>query len=169
MRFEHIENVKAEATFSTDCRFRYLLVITKIGIRKNVKTVCAIMENPSAANEEVADKSVQFLERLVFLTPYPQFKNVNKLIIVNQFAFIQTKGFTGTDDKIGSKNDMYIEKAIRKADIILVAWGKSNRYRQRKDIINRIISLSSAGKNIYQTKSHPSRGSFEDFILPYSI
>jgi hypothetical protein len=167
MQFEHIPNVKVQATFSADCKLRYLLVISKRDTAKG-KTICAIMENPSAANEEVADKSVQFLERLVFLESYPEFKNVDRLIIVNQFAFIQTRGFVGADKRIGSKNDFYIEQAIRKSDIILVAWGKSNRHRRRQEAINRIIS-SYQGKALYQTKVHPSRGSLKDFIKPYSI
>ena len=131
------------------------------------ETVCAIMQNPSVANEEVSDKSVQFLEKLIFEKSYPLFKHVRKLIIVNLFAFIQTNNFVGTNGGIGKNNDAYIKKAIRNSQIILVAWGKSNVHFQRQEDIKKIIS-SFKGKKVYQTKKHPSRGFYEDFIIKYS-
>ncbi len=165
MRFEHIKNIKSTAVFSIDNKYRYVLELTKTDMQKG-KTVCAIMQNPSVANEEVADRSVQFLETLVFLDNYPQFKNVSTLIIVNQFALIQTRDFSGTSNVVGQDNDAHIREAIKRADIVLVAWGTSNNYTERKDTIKRMIS-SSTGKQVYQTKSHPSRGFHYDFIQPY--
>ena len=131
------------------------------------ETVCAIMQNPSVANEEVADKSVQFLEKLIFEKSYPLFKHVSRLIIVNQFAFIQTNNFVDTNGSIGKNNDVYIKKAIKNSKIILVAWGKTNAHYQRREDIKKIISFFR-DKKVYQTKKHPSRGCYEDFIIKYS-
>ena len=73
------------------------------------------MQNPSVANVEIADKSVQFLEKLIFTKGYSEFRNVKKIIIVNQFAFIKTNDFNGSELHIGQKNDVHILEAIRES------------------------------------------------------
>lgn len=125
------------------------------------------MQNPSVANSEVADRSAQFLEKLIFLKEYPEFKDVNEIIIVNQFAYVQTNDFNGSSNHIGLENDSYIKEAVESSDIVLVAWGASNGYTKRKIAINAIISATK-NKILLQTKAHPSRGTFVDFITPYS-
>ena len=166
MKFNHIEGVTAKAEFSSCKKYRYRLVVNDDDSKGN-KTVCVIMQNPSVANSEVADKSVQFLEKLIFLKEYPEFMGVSRIIIVNQFAYIQTNGFNGSKHHIGPENDRNIQEAINESEIVLVAWGVSNDYSERKTVINKLI-LSSAGKSLLQTKAHPSRGTYLDFIQPYS-
>ena len=126
------------------------------------------MQNPSVANAEIADKSVQFLEKLIFTKGYSEFRNVKKIIIVNQFAFIKTNDFNGSELHIGQKNDAHILEAIREADTVLIAWGRGNRYSERKAVIN-IMLAQHYGKTLLETKSHPSRGTYINFIQTYSI
>lgn len=57
------------------------------------------MQNPSYAGEEVADKSVQFMEKVVFQKGLPEFRDVRRLIVVNQFAYIETNNFEGRSDQ----------------------------------------------------------------------
>ena len=125
------------------------------------------MQNPSVANSEVADRSAQFLEKLIFLKGYSEFKDVTEIIIVNQFAYVQTNDFNGSSSHIGPENDLYIKKAVESADIVLIAWGASNGYDERKIAINAIISATQ-NKTLLQTKAHPSRGTYIDFVMPYS-
>ena len=166
MKFNHIENVTAKATFS-DCRkYRYCLRVKKNDAIGN-KRVCVIMQNPSVANSDVADRSAQFLEKLIFLKGYSEFENVSEIIIVNQFAYVQTNDFNGSSSHIGPENDSYIQQAVESSDIILVAWGASNGYDERKIAINTIISKAQ-NKILLQTKAHPSRGTYVDFVTPYS-
>lgn len=121
------------------------------------------MQNPSEANSEQADKSVQFLEKLVFRSGYKEFSEVTEMIIVNQFAYIQKKEFMGSKYHIGPDNDAYIWDAVQKAQIVLIAWGKNNNYEDRQNTILAILK-SAGNKKLYKTKKHPSRGHYKDFI-----
>ena len=66
MIYEHIEGVEVTAQFSweNDMRYRYRLEIVLKDTLPNGKTACVVMQNPSYAGEDVADKSVQFMEKV---------------------------------------------------------------------------------------------------------
>ena len=167
--FKHRPELIIEADFSKENPpvFRYRLSATKTGASNNLKSVCAIMQNPSYACVEYADKSVQVLERVVFEKPYPEFEVVERLIIVNQFAFIQTNDFAGRKaDQVGRYNDAAIESALSEAEIILVAWGKDNGFSDRKKVIERMIEKQK-DKVLLQTSRHPSRVIYDGFIQEY--
>lgn len=166
--FKHRPNLKITADFSQENPplFRYQLSASKIGANVRPKTVCAIMQNPSYACEEFADKSVQVLERVIFEKNLNEFKDVERLIIVNQFGFIQTNNFVGTDAQIGELNEIAINNALKDADIILIAWGKDNKYMHlQKEILNMI--RNSGEKILLQTSRHPSRVIYKGFIQKY--
>ena len=126
------------------------------------------MQNPSVANNKIADRSVKFLEKLIFTKGYNEFRNVKKIIIVNQFAFIQTTDFKGLESDIGEKNDGHILEAIRESDTVLIAWGRGNSYSERKTAINNMLAEHS-GKTLLETNKHPSRGTYTNFVKAYSI
>lgn len=170
MRFLHIKNVIAKAWFATEggIKYRYRLDIAKVGASMPPKTVCVLMQNPSYAGEEEADKSVQFLEKNVFEAGLTEFKDVERLIIVNQFARIQTTGFTGLPSDLGTKNNKAIEDAIEESEIIVIGWGTSNGFEARKEFVFSLLKRMH-GKQLYKTKMHPSRGCYAGFILPLSI
>ena len=167
MTYMHIENVKVTACFSECGRYRYRLDVAKNNAQGS-RCVCAIMQNPSDANEERADRSIKILELLVFKKGLEEFLDVSKIIIVNQFAYIQKSEFHGSHDHIGSENDSHIKRAIDESDIVLIAWGKTNQYEGRKKTISQIIK-SAGSKILLQTKTHPSRVKYDNFITPYSI
>ncbi|MFC1626417.1 DUF1643 domain-containing protein [Pseudomonadota bacterium] len=166
--FEHRPGLKIEADFSNEEPpiYRYRLIATKLGANEKPRTVCAIMQNPSYACVEFADKSVQVLERVVFEKEIEQFKGVERLVVVNQFAFIQTNDFIGKQYQIGEHNNIAIASALEEAEIILVAWGKGNEFTERKEEILKMIR-AQAGKLILQTSRHPSRVIYEGFINEY--
>lgn len=166
--FLHRPGVKVEAEFSNENPplFRYTLSATKPSGSVTPKTVCAIMQNPSYACVEFADKSVQVLERVVFEKDLIEFEGVERLIIVNQFAFIQTNDFVGKDDQIGPGNDAAIYQAIEQSDIVLISWGKDNRFYDRQNTILEMIR-SFQGKRLLQTSRHPSRVIYDGFIQEY--
>lgn len=68
MIYEHIDSVPVAAHFSDEgeSRFRNRLEINLTDAPPTGKTVCAVMQNPSYAGEDVADKPVQFLEKVDF-------------------------------------------------------------------------------------------------------
>ena len=156
--FLHRPNLTINADFSSESPpvFRYRLEITKDDASDTPKTVCAIMQNPSYANEEIADKTVHVLEKFVFEKNIAEFKSIERLIVVNQFAFIQTKDFEGTFEQIGNRNDEAISNAIDESDIVLIAWGKENGFTKRQNHILEIVK-SKKDKKLLITSRHPSR------------
>lgn len=167
MVFKHINGVVAEAQFSPCGHYRYRLTIDRED-STGEHVVSVIMQNPSVANSEVADRSVQFLENLIFEKNYEEFKGVKRIIIVNQFALVQTNDFEGVKDHIGAENDRHIENALNEADIVLIAWGSGNPYLKRQQAITSMLTQHH-GKKLLKTKKHPSRGSYKDFVEPLSI
>ncbi len=167
INFNHLPNLEISAIFSEDKKYRYRLTIVNKSCIKG-DTLCVIMQNPSIANIEIADKSVQFLEKLVFEKKVRPFKKIQKMVIVNQFALVQTKDFSGTKKAIGVQNDIIIQESIEKADYVLIAWGKTNPYDERQEAIHNFLEDMDC-KNIFATKKHPSRGTYQDFIISYSF
>lgn len=166
MVYQHMKKIDANAVYSECGAYRYQLTLQHRE-KENGQTVCVIMQNPSVAGSEFADKSVQFLETLIFQKEYPEFAKISTIIIVNQFARIQTKNFQGRPSDLGPENNDHIQKSIRKSDIILIAWGKTNPYTERQQAIQDMIQAYE-NKKVLMTKKHPSRGSYQDFITPYS-
>ncbi|QBA63222.1 DUF1643 domain-containing protein [Muriicola soli] len=167
MVHKHLPSIKVKAVFSECLQFRYCLTLTDL--RKNSqRTVCVIMQNPSIADEQVADKSVQFLEKLIFYKNLAEFKQVGRILIVNQFARIQTRDFKGRSADIGKDNHAYLKNAICSSDIVLIAWGKRNPFPERQEVILNLLRHVGE-KVILSTKKHPSRGSYTDFIKPMLI
>lgn len=163
--FRHLDGLKVNAVFSDCGNYRYLMEIKKED-HPSGKHICAIMLNPSIADEKLADKSVQFLERLIFEKPSPYLKDMGALSIVNLFAFIQTRKFQGNPEQAGPDNDQYLLEAIAKSDMVLIAWGKSCGYPERQRIVMNILD-EFPEKPVFVTRSHPSRGTYKDFILPF--
>jgi len=126
------------------------------------------MQNPSYAGEDVADKSVQFLEKLVFTKGLPEFDGVRRLIVVNQFAYIQTDGFEGLPHQIGELSDAAIKTALDESDIVVLAWGSSNRFEERKAYVLGLLD-GIKQKTLLKTRMHPSRGRYDGFIQPYAL
>lgn len=166
MVYRHLNLIDAKAIYSICGAYRYLLTLQHTD-KEYGQTVCVIMQNPSVAGSEFADKSVQFLETLIFQKEYPEFANVSTILIVNQFGRIQTKNFKGRPSDVGPENDNYLQKAICQSDIIMIAWGKTNPYTDRQQAIQDMIRAYE-NKKVLMTKKHPSRGSYKNFITTYA-
>lgn len=170
MIYEHIDGVKVAAQFAWegDLRYRYRLEVVMKDTAPTGKTVCVVMQNPSYAGEDVADKSVQFMEKVIFKKGLAEFEGVRRLIVVNQFAFIQTNAFQGLPHEIGTLNDAAIKEALHESDIVILGWGSSNRFEDRKAFVLGLLGEMEP-KVLFKTKMHPSRGRYENFIQPYHI
>ena len=167
--YKHIDGVKVKPPCFSECRkFRYRLDIEKEDAQGG-KCVCAILEHSSEADRYKADRSVQFTERIVFERGHPEFRDVNKLIIVNQYAFVKKIGFSADKCYIGDDNNKYIKNAIRECDIILIAWGKTNKNYERIEDIENLISKFASGKCWLKTGFHPRNGYKNNPIDQYDI
>lgn len=168
MPYLHIAGVSVTAQFSAGRRFRYRLEISRPDFSPAHGTACVVMQNPSYADGKIADKSVQFMEKNVFLRGLPEFAGVRRLIVVNQFARVQTNGFKGGTEAVGPGNNAAIRRALREAGCIILAWGKANPFLDRQQfVLDELRKLP--GKKLFQTRMHPSRGRYEDFIRPFSL
>lgn len=168
MHFKHIGGTSVIARFSSEGgrRFRYRLDVTRDSADPYGATVCVVMQNPSYATEEIADKSVQFMEKVVFEKGLPEFHGVRRMIVVNQFARIQTNGFCGLPEDIGPLNDAAIREALRESDIVVLGWGSSNRFHERKTYVLGLLQ-DQPQKLVLKTRMHPSRGRYEGFIQAF--
>lgn len=167
MPYKHIPGVIVEAKFTKENgnEYRHWMQITLVGASKNPLTACVVMQNPSYAGEEIADKSVQFMEKNVFTRGLSAFTNVERLLVVNQFARVQTNAFAGLTSDIGQENDNAIRTAIQQSEIVVIGWGVKNRFKERQAFVHKVLA-SNLGKRLYRTSSHPSRGRYEGFIIP---
>lgn len=167
--YKHIDGVKVTAQFSYEngLHYRYRLEIVLIDAVPTGKTVCVVMQNPSYAREDVADKSVQFMEKVVFKKGLVELEGARRLIVVNQFAHIQTKDFHGLPHEIGACNDVAIKDALYESDIVILGWGSTNRFEERKAFVIGLLEGIEKQKKIFMTRMHPSRGRYAGFILPY--
>lgn len=168
--YRHIEGLKIDCEFDDtkeSLLLRYKLTAT-LNAKSDGKTVCVIMQNPSYANEDISDKSVNFLEQLIFQKDIDYFKDVYKIVIVNQFAEVKTEDFIPNDNSIGKRNNSIIEQEIKNSEIIIIAWGSSNKFNNRKEFVHNILN-SITSKIILTTKKHPSLGSLnKEFLSDYS-
>lgn len=163
--FQHLQGLQVKAVFSDCCNYRYLLKIKKLGVVPG-KRVCVIMLNPSVASEKQADKSVQFLEKLIFEKVAPHFSEVSELWIVNLYAYVQTRYFKGMPEQVGEQNDHYLDTAIAAADIVLLAWGKTCSHPDRQAKVMELLS-NYPEKVLLVTRRHPSRGQYENFVAEF--
>jgi len=164
--YRHIEGVTVTAQFAHQKTFRYRLDIELENPARRTQTACVVMQNPSYAGEDVADKSVQFMEKNVFLRRLPMFNAVRRLIVVNQFAKIQTNLFEGLPHEIGPKNNAAIKSALMESSVIIIGWGSGNRFEERKAFVIGLLRQLK-GKQLFQTRMHPSRGRYDGFIQPF--
>jgi hypothetical protein len=166
--YKHIDGVDVKAKFSKDLSFRYRLEITLKNFLPSERTACVVMQNPSYAGEDVADKSVQFMEKVVFQKNLPEFEKVRRLLVVNQFAAIQTNGFQGLSHEIGSENDAAIKTALNESDIIILGWGCANPFKERQAFVIDLLRKEKR-KRLFKTRTHPARGAYDGFIQPFTI
>ena len=167
--YRHITDVQVVADFGCGRRYRYRLEITRCGASKAPRTACVVMQNPSYANEKISDRSVTIMERVIFEMQdrYPEFNDIERMIVVNQFARIQTRKFLGCDKYI-KRNNRAIASALRESTIIVIAWGTYNRFKQRQREIYAMLKQFK-GKKLYKTSRHPSRVRYKGFIKQLNI
>jgi len=98
----------------------------------------------------------------------PEFDGIERLIVVNQFALVQTTGFVGLPSDLGSRNDRAIERALDESEVVIIGWGVSNGFESRKEFVLEVLRRMQ-GKRLYKTSQHPSRGRYDGFIQPLDL
>lgn len=98
------------------------------------KTCLFVMLNPSTADGDVDDPTIR---RCVGFAKVWQYDRVE---IVNLFAFRATKpealfALSHADDPVGWKNQEYVMRAVREADVIVCAWGAHGGYLGQNETV----------------------------------
>ena len=106
----------------------------------NAPRVAFVMLNPSRADATNDDPT------LLRCISFAQSWGYGSLEVVNLFAYRASKPaeLKKVTDPVGSENDYYIEKAVKLANKIIVAWGNQSILRDRyKVVLNMLAGLSA--------------------------
>ena len=141
--YEQVNTSAIESKFSTDRLHRAKLHIPFLGNRGS-KTLCVIGQNPSAADELYADKTVRYLEELIY-RKNPEYASV---LVLNLYSRIDTTK-SETEDTLDSECSRIFFAAIEEHDDFLIFYGKienqgAYRFRDRA----REVASSLGTKNV---------------------
>ena len=115
---------------------RYKLLINLNNSFQNKLLV--IMMNPGKANTNISDRTVNFIINHIY-SNNNQFR-INKIIITNLYVYYEQKSqklleliehhgksfIEGTENASKFNNNKIIKNEIKKANYIIIAWGKPN-------------------------------------------
>jgi hypothetical protein len=145
--YEKVDTKNIEEKFSSNRLHRFSLTIPLLE-RSSNKTLCIIGQNPSKANEEVADKTLNYLERYVFEN-MPEY---SKIIMLNLYTRVDTNKHekTNLEDPAYSR---YLRALIDNHPDYLIVIGKvksegSYKFKEKA----KELKLLLKGKNIYRLR-----------------
>jgi hypothetical protein len=143
--YEQVDHERIQAEFYADRRHRATLRVPFMG-RAGTRTLCVIGQNPSAADEHQADKTIQFLERYVF----HEQRAYAQMLMLNLYSRVDTRK-SETTDLDHSDCVRAFRKAISENQDFLVVFGKlcnkgAYKFRERARDLKPLL----AGKNVYK-------------------
>ncbi len=143
--FAKVDKSKIEAVFSANGEHRCKLCLPFFD-REDGHTLCVIGQNPSCANADHADKTVEYIERFVF----EHFHHVGKILMLNLYSRIDTKK-VNTDSPKDPKCYLDLRKAIAENNEFLLVFGQLKnkgvyRFRDRADELRNLFE----GKAVYK-------------------
>jgi len=162
--FEKVDVENIKALFSDDQKYRYTLSIPFYKEQERTKTVTVILKNPSSADAQRADKTVQNVEKVI----YKAFGDASKVEILNLFALRGTypkeimEAYTLGVNIVGDNNDAAFEEVLHESDYIVVAWGgaspiRSSLYDARiGEVLNRMKRIEPF-KKVFRKKEKGSQ------------
>ncbi len=124
MSIQHYKKVDTNniiANFTDDLLHRSSLIIPFLE-RDTDKTICIIGQNPSNANQEHADKTLEYFENFVFQN-LPQY---SKIIILNLYSRVDTqKEFNNDLERDETRKELF--QYLEKNSDFLLAFGASKK------------------------------------------
>jgi hypothetical protein len=116
--FHLVDHDRIEAVFVHGNRHRAKLCIPFQG-KEPYRSLCIIGQNPSDANTEVADKTVRYIEELIYKN-YPEF---SQLVVLNLFSRVD-KDKSAVADLLDEECARVFEKTILEHEDILMIYGQ---------------------------------------------
>ncbi|MBR9800569.1 DUF1643 domain-containing protein [bacterium] len=149
------------ALFSDCGKYRYLLWRDWTPAGKQQRTINFLMLNPSIANKERNDQTVERCQRRSVALGF------TRIVVTNLFAWVSTDRsvLSGLDDPVGPENDQHIITQARAADLVVCAWGADGRIGQRSEHVRRLLSdvtLHALTVTAHGEPGHP-------LYLPYAL
>jgi len=138
-----IDNI--EAKFTSDELHRSCLAIPFLE-REGDRKLCIIGQNPSNANEEVADKTLHFLERFVFET----LPHYTRITMLNLFSRVDTDK-SKTTDLLRLECEREYRRNIKEHNEFLIVFGlikNQGAYNFKKKALS--LKKQLANKNVYK-------------------
>ncbi len=114
--YSNVDSSKIRAIFSADKLHRAILKIP-LRWRNHGRTICIVGQNPSAANERFADKTVHFLERFVF----ERLPEYGQILMLNLYSRVDTT--KKCVDPLNHQCDRILQCAIRHNNDFLAVFG----------------------------------------------
>ena len=116
--YEKVDKENIVADFRDNNLHRLSLTIPLLE-RNTDKTICIIGQNPSKANQDIADKTLYYLERYIF-EKMPQY---SKIVMLNLYSRVDTK----KEYKTNLENDKFnkiVDDLIEQHSDFLIVYGK---------------------------------------------
>lgn len=156
MVIEKQSTVETTVIFSDDQFHRFLL---QRKWDENKRKATIIMLNPSFADQIKVDLTVMKVGNYLAEHEY------GSLDIVNLFSYISTdpEKLVKNQDLIRRETDDYIVEALKKSDLVIIAWGSDQKkYVTRKREITGIIQKHAGNVKCFKDSQgrkgrHPSR------------
>jgi hypothetical protein len=143
--FDKIDTAGIDACFIHGRQHRAYLRLPFTS-RKAGKTLCVIGQNPSAADAQNADKTVRYLEELVFRNHH----EYSAILVLNLYSRVDTNK-SATHDLLHCLCLEYFDAALRVHDDFLLIYGKlknEGAYRFRERALH--VSKALTGKNVFK-------------------
>ena len=124
------------ACFSSKGKYRYLL---GRHLNDSPRRLLFIMLNPSTANAKEPDPTIRKCIEIATASGF------GELEVVNLYAFRtpHPSVLWRSRKPIGTKNDRYIQAALRRADRVILAWGyrigENNKRKERAGKVMRMV------------------------------
>lgn len=161
--------IESDAVFSEDPGRRYRYVLWRTW-HQGRRTLVFIMLNPSTADEETNDPTVERCQRRAAALDY------GGLVVLNIFALRATDPgiLYRAKDPVGPQNDEWILGAARSDRDIVCAWGAHGALGGRGTAVRKLLAAASP-RSIYHlgmTKEghprHPLYVSYSQPLVPWN-
>lgn len=160
---------RRRAWFSDCRRWRWML---EIRWAPGGRVLVALMLNPSKADEEGNDPTVERIEQRARRLGY------SAVIILNAFAWVETNrlAMLQVEDPVGRFNDNYLRTTLREVKIVggdvMVGWGNEGGHRGRhlevQAILDEVgIQALCLGTNANGQPVHPLYQSYDKPLIPW--
>ncbi|ENK0837966.1 DUF1643 domain-containing protein [Clostridium botulinum] len=180
--FDCIIDIDDDFDEITSIKRRFILEI-KLKNREGNKSAVVIMMNPSQADYEKSDRTVNRLLKYIHI----QLPNIAKVKILNLYAVYKTNPedvqniinksnyeyVCGNIRQYGKTNNQYISEEINGGNIVIIAWGKGEIPKYNKRIVEVMNLLKGIKLHCVKdlTKEgyprHPRNWSFKWRLISY--